>query len=66
MKNDEGWKMNDEEWWFKAVEWFCFQTNGRTDEQTDGQTFAIVESLLLIDFKIWTIKKRYYRPEIWD
>ena len=41
MKNDEGWKMNDEGWWFQAVEGFCFQT----DERTDGQTFAIVESL---------------------
>ena len=31
MKNDEGWNMKDEEWWFKAVEGFCFQTNGRTN-----------------------------------
>ena len=38
LKNDEGWKMNDEGWWFQAVEGFCFRTN--------GQTFAIVESLL--------------------
>ena len=42
MKNDEGWKMKDEGWWFQAVEGFCF----RTDERMDGQTFAIVESLL--------------------
>ena len=41
MKNDEGWKMKDEGWWFQAVVGFCRRTN----EQTDGQTFVIVESL---------------------
>ena len=46
MKDDEGWKMNDEGWWFQAVEGFC--------RRTDGQTFAIVESLsrLKITYKI--------------
>ena len=39
---DKGWKMKDEGWWFQAVEGFCFMT----DERTDRQTFAIVESLL--------------------
>ena len=39
MKNDEWCKMNDEEWWFQAVEGFCFMI----DERTDKQTFAIVE-----------------------
>ena len=43
MKNDEGCKMNDEGWWFQAVEGFCFRTDRRTN---DEQTFAIVESLL--------------------
>ena len=33
--------MNDEGWWFQAVEGFC----RRTDERTDEQTFVIVESL---------------------
>ena len=45
MKKDEGWMMKDEGWWFQAVEGFCFKTDGRTNERTDGQTFAIVESL---------------------
>ena len=31
MKNDEGGRMNDEGWWYQAVEGFCWQT----DEQTD-------------------------------
>ena len=39
MRNDEGWRLNDEGWWFLAVEGFWFmtdeQTNGQTDEQTD-------------------------------
>ena len=45
MKNDEGWKMNDEGWWFQAVEGFCFMTEERTNERTNERTFAIVESL---------------------
>ena len=31
MKDDEGWKMNDDGWWFQAVEGFCFMTDERTD-----------------------------------
>ena len=41
IKNDKVWMKSDEGWWFKAVEGFCFQT----DRRTNGQTFAIVESL---------------------
>ena len=37
MKNDKVWMKNDEGWWFQAVQGFCFMT--------DGQTFAVVESL---------------------
>ena len=33
--------MNDEGWWFQAVEGFWFMT----DRQTDKRTFVIVESL---------------------
>ena len=32
MKNDECWRMNDEGWWFQAVEGFC---DGQTNERTD-------------------------------
>ena len=28
MKNDDGCKMNNEGWWFQAVEGFCRQTGG--------------------------------------
>ena len=31
MMKDEWWRMNDEGWWFQAVEGFCRQTDGRTD-----------------------------------
>ena len=31
MKNDEGWRMNDEGWWFQAVEGFLWLTDERTD-----------------------------------
>ena len=51
MKNDEGWKMNDEGWWFQAVEGFCL----RTDEQTDEQTFVIVESLSRLKSQVDTL-----------
>ena len=32
MKNDECWRLNDEGWWFLAVEGFWFMK----DKQTDG------------------------------
>ena len=35
MKNDEWWRVNDEGWWFQAVEGFCRQTNRQTNERTD-------------------------------
>ena len=41
MKNDDGW-MKNEEWWFQAVEGFCFQM----DVQTDKWTVVNVELLL--------------------
>ena len=50
MKNDEGWRMNDEVWWFQAVERFLWLT----DKRTDGRTFVNVESLLKL--KIHTPK----------
>ena len=31
MKNDEGWRMNDEGWWFQSVEGFLWLTDERTD-----------------------------------
>ena len=45
---DEWWMMKDEGWrdWLKAVWKFCFRTDKQTNEQTNGQTFMIVESLL--------------------
>ena len=56
MKNDEGRMMNDEGWWFQAVEGFCRQTDERTDERTDicecRVAFATekVKSLVSINF----------------
>ena len=35
IKKDEGWRMNDEGWWFQAVEGFWLQTDRRTDRITD-------------------------------
>ena len=66
--NEEWWKMNDEGWWFEAVEGFCFQTDG----WTNGQTFAIVESLLrlinalgplLDDFWEISFDWQHFKPE---
>ena len=34
MMKDEGWMMNDEGWWFPAIEGFC----RLTDRQMDGRT----------------------------
>ena len=31
MENNESSRMNDEEWWFKAVEGFLWLTDERTD-----------------------------------
>ena len=41
MKNDKGWRMNegrrlnDEEWWFLAVEGFWLRTDEQTNRRTD-------------------------------
>ena len=31
MMKDERWKINDEGWWFQAVEWFCRLTDRQTN-----------------------------------
>ena len=38
---DEGWKMNDEGWWFQAAKRFCFKTDRRTDRRTDICDFKV-------------------------
>ena len=35
IKKDEGWRMNDEGWWFQAVEGFLWLTDRLTDGRTD-------------------------------
>ena len=47
MKNDEGWRMNDEGWMMKDDDFKLLRGFDlwRTDEQTNEQTFVIVESL---------------------
>ena len=49
MKNDECWRMNDEGWWFQAVEGFC-------DGQTNGRTFVNVESLSRLKTSLTSFK----------
>ena len=57
--NKEWWIKNDEGWWFQAVEGFCFRTN----ELTDGQTFAIVESLSRLKSKQFQCNLIRHSPE---
>ena len=33
--NEVWWSMNDEGWWFQAVEGFCIWTNKQRNGQTD-------------------------------
>ena len=45
-KMKERWIKNDEEWWRMKDEWWRMMiSNGQMNERTNGQTFAIVESL---------------------
>ena len=70
MKNDEWRMMKDEWWWFQAVEGFCF----KMDEQTNGHTFLIVESLsrlkimprALEKFRIMQIHSINSSRKFWD
>ena len=41
-KNDECWRMNDEGWWFQAVEGFLWLTDGQTNERTNGHLWIYV------------------------
>ena len=47
MKNDDGWMKNDEGWMMKDDDFKLLRGFDlwRTDEQTNEQTFVIVESL---------------------
>ena len=65
MKNDKGWMKNDEGWWFQAVEGFCRQTDGMTDEQTFVIWSNISLKMNMNDtkerFKAW---EQYWWPKL--
>ena len=53
MKNDERWRMNDAVWWFQAVEGFCWQTDIRTNKQTDICDCRVAFATEKIDASTW-------------
>ena len=44
MMKDEGWRINDEGWWFQAVEGFCFMTDWQTDNICDCRVAFATEN----------------------
>ena len=52
MKNDEGWRMNDEGWWFQVVEGFCRLTDERTDICECRVAFATEKVNCILDEEV--------------
>ena len=65
MKNNEGWRMNDEGWWFQALEGFLWLIDGQMNKWTDicKCRVAFANSNFFYFFLIfWTplTKKRFF------
>ena len=61
MKNDECWRMNDEGWWFQAVEGFLWLT----DKRMNKQTFVNIESLLRLKSNIYSSIAWFWQNPFW-
>ena len=70
MKDDEGWMMNDEGWWFQAVEGFCFLTDRQTDwwmnKQTDIGECRVAFATEKFSLRKFNIFKASHGPYIVD